>query len=448
MTQAKVLVVEDDPNLREALCETLDIAGFGTVSAVNGEEALAVLMDSEVNVVVSDVQMQPMDGIDMLKQIRRTKPELPTIMMTAYGNVANAVMAMQLGAVDYLVKPFEADALVEKVARYLPARRPCSNFVAEDPATLRVLNLANKVAACDATVMITGNSGTGKEVFAQHIHRQSKRGDGPFVAINCAAIPSDMLEATLFGYKKGAFTGACNSQIGKFEQAQHGTLLLDEVSEMELGLQAKLLRVLQERELERLGDRRTIKLDVRVLATTNRNLLDSVKNNQFREDLYYRLNVFPLHVPSLRDRPGDIVPLADHFLQRFFEGQQSKPKFTKEAQAALLAHNWSGNVRELENLIQRSVILATTDEIDLLDLGLDCAPAVSDPSKDLESTVKAHERQRVLDALATNLGNRQDTAQQLGISPRTLRYKLAKFREEGFSIPGESTGQHGARVSQ
>ncbi|MEM7280099.1 MAG: sigma-54 dependent transcriptional regulator [Pseudomonadota bacterium] len=435
MPIAKVLVVEDDKNLREALCDTLDIAGFDPVPATDGKAAIRTLAETPVSLIVSDVQMQPMNGIDMLRQVKTSNPGIPTIMMTAYADVPNAVTAMQIGAVDYLVKPFSAEILIEKIARHLSGVDTDQDFVAVDPATQRVLKMADRVAPSDATVMITGNSGTGKEVFAQYIHQNSKRKDGPFVAINCAAIPADMLEATLFGYKKGAFTGATSSQMGKFEQAQGGTLLLDEVSEMDLGLQAKLLRVLQEREVERLGDRTAIQLDVRVLATTNRDLLETVKANDFREDLYYRLNVFPLHVPDLRDRPGDILPLAKHFLERF--GQGVTPTLTAGAEQSLLAHPWTGNVRELENLIQRSMILSNGTTIDRGDLGLLHNPATIPIEPNLEDVVKTHERERILDVLNANNGNRQKTAEALGISPRTLRYKLAKFRNQGHSLPND-----------
>ena len=436
MAIAKVLVVEDDKNLREALCDTLDIAGFDPVPATDGKAAIRTLAETTVSLIVSDVQMQPMNGIDMLRQVKSSNPGIPTIMMTAYADVPNAVTAMQVGAVDYLVKPFSADILIEKISRHLSGVDTDRDFIATDPATQRVLTMAERVAPSDATVMISGSSGTGKEVFAQYIHKNSKRKDGPFVAINCAAIPADMLEATLFGYKKGAFTGATSSQMGKFEQAQGGTLLLDEISEMDLGLQAKLLRVLQEREVERLGDRTAIQLDVRVLATTNRNLLDTVKANDFREDLYYRLNVFPLHVPDLKDRPDDILPLAKHFLARFCHG--SAPTLTEGAEQVLLAHPWTGNVRELENLIQRSTILSNGTTIDTEDLGLvqnSIAPLIE---PNLDNVVKAHERERILDVLSANNGNRQKTADALGISPRTLRYKLAKFRNQGHPLPSDS----------
>ena len=285
MSQPTVLIVEDDLALRDALCATVELAGFGVQAAENGKQALQLIEDHAFNLIVSDVQMKGMDGNTLLQKLKASIPELPVVLMTAYGTIQKAVDAMRAGAADYLVKPFEAEVLVDMLRRYLPDQSDDPEIVAEDQATRKLAALARRVACTDATVMISGNSGTGKEVFAQLIHRHSARANGPFVAINCAAIPENMLEASLFGYEKGAFTGAYQGRAGKFEQAQGGTLLLDEISEMDLGLQAKLLRVLQEREVERLGGREVIQLDVRVLATTNRNMREEVAAGRFREDL-------------------------------------------------------------------------------------------------------------------------------------------------------------------
>src|SRR3989344_7739253 len=294
----KILVVEDDQPLREALCETLELAGYHVSATDDGHAALAAMAQEEIGLVISDVKMPHMDGYTLLNQIRMRRGDLPVLLMTAYGTIQSAVDAMRNGAVDYLIKPFDADLLVEKVSRYL--LRPLSEdseFIAADPRTRELADLAARVATSDATVLISGESGTGKEILARYLHRHSARADQPFVAINCAAIPENMLEATLFGYDKGAFTGAVQAYPGKFEQAQDGTLLLDEISEMNLTLQAKLLRVLQEREVERIGGRKVVPLNVRVLATTNRALREEVAAGRFREDLFYRLNVFPLHLP-------------------------------------------------------------------------------------------------------------------------------------------------------
>lgn len=321
--------------------------------------------------------------------------------------------------------------------------------VAEDPKSRRLLDIAARVAATDVTVTISGESGSGKEVYARFIHAQSPRSKHPFVAINCAAIPENMLEALLFGHEKGAFTGASASHAGKFEQANGGTLLLDEISEMDLGLQAKLLRVLQEREVERIGGTRPIELDVRVLATTNRDLKACVAEGRFREDLYYRLNVFPLYVPPLRERPGDIVPLAEMALSKHQIEPAGSIGFSDDARLSLEAYAWPGNVRELENLVQRSLILLCGNTIDSSDLVFEDGVPVAAQAGRLQSGLRNREYQMIIDALKSMNCRREAVARSLGISPRTLRYKLARMRESGIPIPGEvgPAGTHGEGVS-
>ena len=321
-----------------------------------------------VDMIISDVQMDGMDGHHLLREVRSRRPEMPFVLITAHGSVPEAVNAMRDGATDYLLKPFAAEVLLDRVARMeAPAAAPAA-MLAEDPKTREIGELARRVAAADATVLISGESGCGKEVLARLIHQHSPRRERPFLAVNCAAIPDNMLESMLFGYEKGAYTGAHQSRPGKFEQANGGTLLLDEVSEMALALQAKLLRVLQEREVERLGGRALIPLDVRVLATSNRILEEEVRAGRFREDLYYRLNVFPLHLPPLRERRGDILPLAQRFLERY--APRRGMRFSPAAAARLQAHGWRGNARELENCVQRAAILARGEAIDAQDLSL------------------------------------------------------------------------------
>ena len=308
------------------------------------------------------------------------------------------------------------------------------SLIAEDRASCALKTLASRVAATDATVLICGESGVGKEVYARYIHQQSRRADGPFVALNCAAIPENMLEAMLFGYEKGAFTGAVNSHAGKFEQAQGGTLLLDEISEMDICLQAKLLRVLQEKEIERLGSRRSIKLDVRVLATTNRDLRQAVNDGDFREDLFYRLNVFPLCLAPLRERRDDILPLAIHFLERDESVSDGASVLSSAAADKLLSYPWPGNVRELDNVIQRALILRAAPRIDDVDIQFEqgmqlfSAP-VSAEAAPLEGFMRDQESQRIQAALRQGR-SKKEAAELLGISPRTLRYKLARMREQ------------------
>lgn len=466
MNQCKVLVVEDDESLREALVDTLSLAGFEWLEAECGEKALLILKKHKVDIVVSDVQMAGMDGLNLLRNIKHHYPKLPVLLMTAYANIEDAVSAMKDGAIDYMAKPFAPEVLLNMVSRYAPEKVDDNETIVADEKSKSLLSLADRVAKTDANVMILGPSGSGKEVMARHIHKHSLRNSGPFVAINCAAIPENMLEATLFGYEKGAFTGAVQACPGKFELAQGGTILLDEISEMELGLQAKLLRVLQEREVERLGGRKSIKLDVRVLATSNRDLRQYVEKGNFREDLYYRLNVFPISWPPLCERADDIIPLAKYLLARHSEKMAiPTPKLDAESQNKLLSYLWPGNVRELDNVMQRALILCQGDKIDpssILLEGVDWQNAENfqqivikpqasqDSVKDITNNsndpierqvdslggeLREQEFSIILETLKACEGSRKDVANQLGISPRTLRYKLAKMREAGIDIP-------------
>ncbi|MDU0355696.1 sigma-54 dependent transcriptional regulator [Paraglaciecola aquimarina] len=447
MTQSNILIVEDDAGLREALVDTLLLGGYSVVEADSGEQALIKLSEQSIDLVVSDIQMGGMSGLILLKNIKVKYPNLPILLMTAYATIDDAVQAMRDGATDYLSKPFAPEVLLNLVGRYAPAQKVESRTpIVDDPSSIQLLELAKKVARSEATVMVLGPSGSGKEVLARYIHDQSLRSEKPFVAINCAAIPENMLEATLFGYDKGAFTGALQACPGKFEQAQGGTILLDEISEMDLSLQAKLLRVLQEKEVERLGSRKTISLDVRVIATSNRNIKQTVDAGEFREDLYYRLNVFPLTWLPLDKRAGDIVPLAEHLIERHCQKQGCFiPKLNAAGRSKLLQHNWPGNVRELENVIQRALILADGDKIDAQDLmieqDLSNAPqtpdvmSIEEDNSKLGSELRQQEHQIILDTLQSCKGRRKDVAERLGISPRTLRYKLAKMREIGIELP-------------
>ncbi|MBR9726766.1 sigma-54-dependent transcriptional regulator [Shewanella intestini] len=450
MSEAKLLLVEDDASLREALLDTLMLAQFTCVDVACAEEAIMALKSEPFDMVISDVQMPGIGGIGLLQYLQQHHPKTPMLMMTAFATIDSAVEAIKQGAVDYLAKPFAPEVLLNQVSRYLPLADNSGQPVVADDKSIALLNLAKRVAVSEASVMIMGPSGSGKEVMARYIHNNSPRSEQPFVAINCAAIPENMLEATLFGYEKGAFTGAYQACPGKFEQAQGGTLLLDEISEMELGLQAKLLRVLQEREVERLGGRKTIKLDVRVLATSNRDLKSMAATGEFREDLYYRINVFPLTWPALHQRPADIIPLSSHLLAKHAKQLNITPVPTLNDAASrrLLTHRWPGNVRELDNVIQRALILRVGDDITVNDIIIDACDGALTPDlsptthasgsaslEPLGSELKAQEHVIILETLNQCNGSRKDVAEKLGISARTLRYKMAKMRDMGIQIP-------------
>ena len=459
-SSSRILLVEDDDALREALADTLMLGGYDYLEAASAEAALKLLEQESVSMVVSDVNMPGMDGHALLRTLRSHYPQLPVLLMTAYGTVQQAVTAMRDGAADYLVKPFAPKALLELIGQHaLGKLAPAADGpVAVEPASIQLLELAARVAASDSTVLISGESGTGKEVLARYIHQQSPRAAQPFIAINCAAIPDNMLEATLFGHEKGAFTGAVAAQSGKFEQANGGTLLLDEISEMPLALQAKLLRVLQEREVERVGGRKLIQLDIRVIATTNRDLPGEVAAGRFREDLYYRLGVFPLQWQALRERPADILPLAERLLAKHCRKMNlGTVRLSTQAAQALQAHPWPGNVRELDNAVQRALVLQQGGVIDVGDLYLDgvisgsglrspAAPApaavesvASEPasaSSELGVGVRQREFQLIVEVLRAERGRRKEAAERLGISPRTLRYKLAQMRDAGLDVEG------------
>jgi len=450
----KILVVEDDPNLREAIVDSLMLKGHQVQDACNGSEAVKIIAQSSLDIILSDINMPEMDGLELLAHVKKNQPWLPIILMTAYGDVGQAVKAMQLGANDYLMKPFEVQELLSLINKYQPTivAEIDDAPIAESAVSKRLFQIAEKVAVTDSTVLISGESGTGKEVLARYIHQNSLRSGEPFVAINCAAIPENMLEAMLFGYEKGAFTGAYAATPGKFEQANGGTLLLDEITEMDISLQAKLLRVLQEQQVERLGGKKTIDLDVRIIATTNRELADYVAEGNFREDLYYRLSVFPLNWSPLRERIEDIEPLTQLLLQKHAEKMKKPvPVLALDAQKKLLTHPWPGNVRELDNTVQRALIMQQGNQITAEDLVLTPVPknrqfempkVTENTSFDLsaENALGSDLKQREIELIIQALNeepSRKEAAERLGISPRTLRYKVAKLREEGVDIEAQ-----------
>ncbi len=456
MAEPRVLVVDDEIAQRDILGGFLRKHGFVVREAASAPAALAVLRAEPIDLVLTDVRMPGMSGLDLLREIHALNPEIPVLVLTAYGNVADAVAAMRDGAVDYLTKPVDLDAVLHRTRKALEAqqllaenralrealrgRYRLAGIVAESGKMQEVLSIVHRVAASTATVLIRGESGTGKELLAQAIHYQGPRSAKPLITVNCAVLPEALLESELFGHVRGAFTGAVADRAGRFEAANGGTIFLDEIGEISAAVQAKLLRVLQEREFERVGSSRTVKVDVRVIAATNRDLERAVREQRFREDLYYRLNVVALLVPPLRERREDILPLLDHFL-KMFAGENAKTirGLTRAARDALLTYEYPGNIRELENLVERAVVLTRSDVIDLEDLPValqEAAPAVTPaPPGSLPSELGALERRMIEDALARAAGVQTRAAELLGISERALRYKLRKL---GFK-DGEAT---------
>jgi DNA-binding NtrC family response regulator len=444
----KILIIDDEQQMRLAVGETLRRAGYSTSEAPTPSEGLTLFGKGGYDLVVSDIRMPEMTGIELLPRLKAADPEVPVVMITAYGTIEDAVEAMKRGAADYILKPFSPDHLEEVVARLLrmseepgaEAGEGRHQIVTEDAEMKRLLAFLKKAAATDATVLITGESGTGKELVARYVHNNSPRAEKDFIAVNCAAVPENLLESELFGYEKGAFTGASTSKEGKFELADGGTLLLDEISEMSTLLQAKLLRVLQEKEIDKVGGKRPIPIDVRVIASTNADLGALVKDGDFREDLYYRLNVVPVEIPPLRERPDDIEPLARHFIRRYAGGREII--LSDDSVEALMSYRWPGNVRELENTIQRAVIVCsgTTDTIEPDDIFVPAtvsAPGVGGTGATgikPGATVKEMEQELILATLKRTGGNRTSAAKILGISLRTLRNKLNEYRAEGIEV--------------
>ena len=492
-----IILVEDDEDLREAIGVTMRMKGIEFVTHQRAETVIPLLQPGLNTILITDYKLPGMTGLELLKVAQKECPDLPVVIMTAFADTKLAIEALKAGARDFLVKPFIPSQLIEIISRYQTPQiskivetsseiahtshaRPAGNpdrantaqhieskskqIVAVDPKTIATLGRCEKVATTDASVLITGESGVGKEVIANHIHQSSKRAKGPYVAINCAAIPDTLLESILFGHEKGSFTGATKAQVGKFEQANRGTLFLDEIGEMPAPLQAKLLRVLQDKMIERIGSSESIQADVRIIAATNLNLQEQVKLGKFREDLYFRLNVFPIHVPELRKRPLDILPLAEFFLKRYSINIGRETLILSNAAKALLQkYAWPGNVRELENIIQRAVLLADGDQIFAEDLELDdshlshdlvlldthpnvdiinpsntkfvengteIAVITSERSKDIESV----EREHILKVLGEVNGSRTKAVEILGISARALRYKLKSYKDAGYAV--------------
>ena len=445
--EKKILVVDDDSLLRDFLAETLNRSGYRVDLASTGEEALEKISKEDYDIILSDVRMPNMDGMELLKTTRDFLPDAKVVMMTAYGTVQNAVEAMKLGAFDYVMKPFSVDEIELVLKRALEHKQLLlenkllrsevlgkyrfNNIVGKSPQMQKIFELVETVADAKATVLITGESGTGKELIARAIHYNSPRQEGPFIRINCAALPEGLVESELFGHEKGSFTGAIRQSRGRFELADRGTLLLDEVSEISLHLQGKLLRVLQEREFERVGSGVPIQVDVRIIATSNRDLKNLIEKGKFRKDLFYRLNVVPIHISPLNERKEDIPALAEHFLRKYnLENNRQIEGISQKVYEMFMEYFWPGNVRELENFIERAVVTAKGRVLTPRDFPKELAfGRIKLPSDEIEvgSTIYEAERKLILKTLKTQGGNRTKAAEILGVSARTLRNKLHEY---------------------
>lgn len=463
MSIEKILVIDDEELIRNFIAETLTREGYEVTTAGNGKDGISRFKEQSFDLVFTDMKMPDLTGIDVLSKIKEISPQTTVVVITAYGSIENAVEAMRFGAFNYLIKPFSPDtieAVVDKAKEHQSLltenqflREEISRkggdkeqgVVAENSEMQQILKDISRVAKSNASVFITGESGTGKEVFAQAIHDQSLRNNRPFIKVNCAAVPETLIESEFFGHEKGAFTGANQKRIGRFELANGGTLLLDEVTEIPLTVQAKLLRAIQEQVFERVGGSKPIKVDVRIIATSNRDMKQAINDKVLREDLYYRLNVVPIHLPPLRQRSDDIIPLATHFLTRMSkENHKDVKNLSASAKQKLLSYHWPGNVRELANIIERSVVMESKPEITPESIFLE--PTGDLPAKhsaDLEASEEAGlpvglslrelEKQLIIETLHVHNNNKKKTAEILGISPRTLRNKLNEYRMQEAS---------------
>ncbi|RJQ45399.1 MAG: sigma-54-dependent Fis family transcriptional regulator [Nitrospiraceae bacterium] len=421
-----ILVVDDDAQLRHALKEAISRMGYAVIPAEDPYDALRKLDEVPVSMIVTDMKMPGMDGVAFIREARKKVGSLPILVITGYATIENAVNAMKEGACEYLMKPFSFDTLTKAVESIISGAAHLRGEVLTNNENMKsLLQLAGNVALSDMTVLILGESGTGKELLARYIHNVSRRNKKPLIAVNCAAIPDNLLESELFGYEKGAFTGALERKTGKFELAHGGTILLDEIAEMSATLQAKLLRVLQEREIDRVGGKQPVPVDVRVIATTNRDLKKEIQEGRFREDLYYRLSVFPFHLPSLRERPEDILLLSGHFVQKFAAQMNKDIKgFTSEAEDVLLQRQWKGNIRELENAVHRSVLIARSEFINTDDFMFE---GHMQPGAPANGSLKDMEMDMIMKTLEETKGNKTMAAKILGVSVRTIRNKLQEY---------------------
>jgi two-component system response regulator FlrC len=420
----KVLIVDDEIDMAVAVKESVKRCGFEPVVYNSAVDVLAGVNLTDFSLIITDMKMPHMDGLEFLHKIRSMGVHVPVVVVTGYGTVENAVDAMKFGATDYIMKPFSFEALKNVIDRIMPSDD--YGIIAESPVMKKILAVASEVANSDITVLLSGESGTGKEVIARFIHQNSSRRQKPFVAINCAAISESLLEAELFGHEKGAFTGASDKRQGKFELADKGTLLLDEVSEMAYSLQAKLLRAIQEKEIDRIGGRSPISVDVRIISTTNRDLMSEVKAGKFREDLYYRLNVFPIKLPPLRERVEDITPLANFFLKKLTQKTGRAFILSEQLQERLKAQRWEGNVRELENFIYRTAVISKSELLSAPEAQADVSGAAVHEAA-FSGTMEDMKRELIVKTLKDTKGNRTKAAQILNVSTRTIRNKIKDY---------------------
>ena len=468
MSIQRVLIVDDDPLSREFLSEAVKSLGYQVQTAEGGAQGLEQARSKPYDLVLTDLRMPGLDGIELIREISRLCPGLPTVLITAHGTIESAVQAMREGAVDFLVKPCTPDSIDLVIQRIDHTRRleleneylrsevvasGSSELIARSKSMLEILRSASRIASSKGTVLITGESGTGKERVAHFIHQDSPRRDGPFIRVNCAALPEQLLESELFGHERGAFTGAHKSRAGRFELADRGTLMLDEIGEISPAVQAKLLRVLEEEEFERVGGTTTMSVDVRVIATTNRDLPSEVSAGRFREDLYYRLHVLPIHLTPLRERPEDVLPLAEHFAEYYArQNGLAHPAFAENAREQLCAWSWPGNVRELENVIQRAVVLGQGEAIEPQHLlfgpsatppgAAKGGPTLVGGTRSVELSelgplladkrLADIEREAILATISSAGGNKTEAARRLGVTARTLSNKMKLWRQMGL----------------
>ncbi len=465
MAQRTILVADDDASIRSLLKQLLSDEGYSVVEATTGTEVVEKVKDTNPDLVIMDVRMPELDGIEALSKLKVSSPKTSVLIMTAFGSSNNAIRAMELGAFDYITKPFELDKISHTVKRVIEYRDLTSEvqvlrdeisslvqterIVGNSPAMQEVYKTVGKVAKADATVLITGESGTGKELVAEALHYNSNRRSGPIVKVSCAALPETLLEAELFGHEKGSFTGAMTQRRGRFEMADKGTIFLDEIGEMSLPTQTKLLRVLQERKIERVGSSLPIKVDIRIICATNKDLQRQVEQQKFRDDLFYRLNVINIHMPPLRDRKEDIPALVEHFLAKHRYSATAQPAaISEEALKRLMEYDWPGNVRELENVVERAVVLSrgqiiTSRELpfgdhDAGDHEEDGGDEVSVEKSFFKKSVAQFEKDLIMKALRDANGNRSKAAEMLGIYRRLLYAKIKEYGLEGYPPKGRA----------